>query len=104
MQQKAKQRTYLKADSIYKFLLELDDELDTLVLCKSNSIHLMTSDQSLYEALGSIDDKSKINFSKLVKLLEVTELISYVQSTKMPRQILTDKRVEQIKEGIKNDR
>ena len=104
MQQKAKQRTYLKADSIYKFLLELDDELDTLVLCKSSSIHLITSDQSLYEALGSIDDKSKINFSKLVKLLEVTELISYVQSTKMPRQILTDKRVEQIKEGIKNDR
>lgn len=104
MEQAAKQRTYLKAGSIYKFLLELDEELDTLILCKSSEVHLMTTDQSLYEAIGSIKDKSQINFNKLVKLLEVTEVVSYAQSMKRSRSILTEKRVEQIKEEEKNDR
>ena len=88
---------YLTAESIYRFLLELDDKLDTLILCKSSEVNLVTTDQSLYEALGSIEDKSKINFNKLVKFMEVTELLPFLQTMKKPRQILTDKRVAEIR-------
>jgi len=102
IEHKTKQRMYLTAESIYKFLLEMDDKLDTLVLCKSSEAHLITTDQSLYEAIGSIEDKSKINFSKLVKLIEVTEIASFAQSMKKPRKILTDKRVEDIR-GLKKE-
>ena len=95
--QQTKQRMYLTAESIYRFLLELDDKLDTLILCKSSEVNLVTTDQSLYEALGSIEDKSKINFNKLVKFMEVTELLPFLQTMKKPRQILTDKRVAEIR-------
>lgn len=95
--QQTKQRMYLTAESIYRFLLELDDKLDTLILCRSSEVNLVTTDQSLYEALGSIEDKSKINFNKLVKFMEVTELLPFLQTMKKPRQILTDKRVAEIR-------
>jgi len=97
IKQQTKQRMYLTAESIYRFLLELDDKLDTLILCKSSEVNLVTTDQSLYEALGSIEDKSKINFNKLVKFMEVTELLPFLQTMKKPRQILTDKRVAEIR-------
>ena len=96
--QQTKQKMYLTAESIYRFLLELDDKLDTLILCRSSEVYLVTTDQSLYEALGSIEDKSKINFNKLVKFMEVTELLPFSQTMKKPRQILTDKRVAEIRE------
>ena len=96
--QQTKQKMYLTAESIYRFLLELDDKLDTLILCRSSEVYLVTTDQSLYEALGSIEDKSKINFNKLVKFMEVTELLPFSQTMKKSRQILTDKRVAEIRE------
>lgn len=101
-EQKAKQRMYLTAESMYKFLLGMDDKIDTLVLCRSSEVHLITTDQSIYEAIGSIEDKSKINFNKLVKLMEVTEIVSFAQSMKKPRTILTDKRVDDIR-GLKKE-
>lgn len=95
--QVTKQKMYLTAESIYRFLLEQDDKLDTLILCKSSEVNLMTTDQSMYEALGSIEDKSKINFNKLVKLMEVTELLPFTQAMKKPRQILTNQRADAIR-------
>lgn len=102
IEQNTKQRMYLTAESIYKFLLEIDDEIDTLILCKSSEVNLMTTDQSVYEALGSIEDKSKINFNKMVKLFEVTQVVSYSTAMKKPRKLLTEERVEEIR-NPKND-
>ena len=84
MVQRSKQKMYLTANSIYRYLLEEDDELETLVLCTSSQVNLITTDQSLYEAIGSIQDKSAISFNKLVKLLEVTDILSYRQSMSKP--------------------
>jgi len=91
-----KQKSYLKAEAIYRFLLGADDKLDTLVMCQSSEIGLVTTDQSLYEAVGAFEDKSKINLNKLTKLLEVVEVISFRESMKKLRRILTDERVSQI--------
>jgi hypothetical protein len=92
-----KQRMYLRAETIYQFLTDENDELDTLVMCQ-NKVNLVTTDQSLYEALGSIDDKGKINFNKLVKLLEVTEVASFKQVMHKERKILKDERVNEVRD------
>ena len=92
-----KSTTYLRAHHIVKYLLG-DEGLDTRVTCSNESF--VTTDQSLYEALGSIDDKSKINFFKLVKLLEVCKIQSFEESMNQPRKILTDSRVEEIKQQV----
>jgi hypothetical protein len=89
---------YLSARDIYLFLTDRSDELDTLVLCFSSETELLTTDQSLYEALGSIKDKKKLNYRKLVKLLEVCTIRPFEDIVQKERKILTDKRIKEIRE------
>ncbi len=90
-----KQKVYLRAESILRFFTTDNERLDTLIMCQ-NTTKIMTTDQSLYEALGSVEDKSKINLNKLVKLLEVTEITSFKQAMNKERTILKDERVKEI--------
>jgi hypothetical protein len=99
--QKQKQKLFLHAEAVYRFLLEKDENIDTLILCKNTMVDIITSDQALYEAIGSIEDKSKINFSKLVKLLEVVEIVS-AKALGKQRNILIDDRVNQIRGSVSN--
>ena len=88
------QKKYLKAEAIVKFF-NGDDVLDTEIMCNP-SRNLITTDQSLYEALGSFEDKSKIDLNRLVKLLEVVEVVSYTRTFKRPRKILTPQRATEL--------
>jgi hypothetical protein len=97
-----KKRCYLRAEMIYKYLMG-DEKLETQVMCKPNDLDLVTTDQSLYEALGSIEDKSKINYSKFVKFLEVVDVMSFRYSMKKNRKVLKIERVKEIQEKSKND-
>ncbi len=97
-----KQKMYLTAESIYKYLVGKDEKIDTLVMCKGESVNLITTDQSLYEAVGSIEDRSKIDMNKLVKLLEVVEIRSFVDMMKKSRSILKPERVDEIKKKTEN--
>ena len=92
-----RQKSYLKEEAIYRFLLGLDDALDTLIMCKSSEVELVTTDQSIYEAIGAVEDKTKINLNKLTKLLEVAEVLSFKESMKKQRKILTNERASQIR-------
>ena len=94
MQQGIKQeKRYLTAEAIMRYF-KGDEKLSTEIMC--NTIpNLMTSDQSLYEALGSFEDKSQIDLNKLVKFLEVVEIMSYAK-TFGPRKILTPQRVDEL--------
>jgi hypothetical protein len=93
-------KRYLKAEAIIKYF-KGNDMLETEIMCGTSN-DLVTSDQSLYEALGSFEDKSQIDLNKLVKLLEVVEIVSYNATFKQPRKILTPKRVDQLNELINN--
>jgi hypothetical protein len=88
---------YLSARDIYLYLTEIESEFDDLIICFNQNNIITTSDQSLYEALGAVEDRSKINYNKLVKLLEVASIKSYSQLAKKPRKILTEKRVKEIR-------
>jgi hypothetical protein len=86
---------------MHRFLTQQDDKLDTLIMC--GGARLLTTDQSLYEALASIEDKSEINISKLTKLLEATDIVSHTNVTKKPRQELSPERAEEITKRARGD-
>jgi hypothetical protein len=88
----------LLPSAILRYLIGKDDEIETLVLCRSSEVKLVTSDKAIYEALGSIKKYDDFQLPKLVKLFEVTK----VQTAK-EKPILTDKRVEEIRSiALKN--
>lgn len=96
-----KQKYYLRAEDIIAFLLDKGDKLDNFILCRNFSGDLITSDQSLYEAIGSIREKQMINYNKLVKLLEMVEVMPYSQMSGRQRHILTQKRADEINDALK---
>jgi len=99
-----KQKLYLKAEAILKYFLGTSDRIDTLVMCRNNEIDLVTTDQDLYEALGSLKDYDNFNQRKLVKFLEVVEIGSLKRVKGMERTILSHKRVEELRKiALKKD-
>lgn len=97
-----KKRCYLRAEMIYKFLMG-DEKLETSIMCIPDDLEFVTTDQSLYEAFGSIEDKSKINYSKFVKFLENVEIMSFKYNMKKQRKVLKVERVKEIHEKCKQD-
>ena len=92
----------VKAETIYNYLLG-KEEVETLIMCKPDGLDLVTTDQSLYEALGSVEDKSSLDYGKLVKFLESVDILSFKHSVKKPRTILKDERVGKIRQLAKNE-
>ena len=88
----------LKASAILKYFLGTDDKIDTLIKCKPDNVELSCFDQSLYEALGSFKDYDDFDFRKLVKFLESVDIVSFKNTVNKKRPILTDKRVEELRQ------
>jgi len=86
-----KQVYFLTPEAILKYFLNVSDEIDTLILCKSSEVTLKTTDQNLYEALGSIMPYDEFKNNKLVKLLEVVD-IEHAE-----KKILTHERVDELR-------
>ena len=92
-----KQKLYLKAGAILKYFLGTSNKIENLILCKNNEVDLVTTDQDLYEALGSLKDYDNFNQRKLVKFLEVVEIGSLKRVKGRERSILTHERVEELR-------
>lgn len=90
---------YLDAKTILSYLLGTDERIDTLVKCKPGELTLMTSDQSLYEALGSLQNYDDFNVRNLIKFLEVVDVLSFRFDMKKRRKILTHERVEELRKA-----
>lgn len=97
------QKMFLKAEAIYKYLLGISDKLDTLIMCKPQNTVLTTYDQSLYEALGAIEDRTKIDYNKLIKFLEVVDVRSFKEKIG-ERKILKQERVEALKKSLEENK
>lgn len=84
-------KRHLSSAEILRYLITPDDEMESLILCKSTEIPLTTTDQEIYEALGSIKPYDPFKLNKLAKLFEVTE-IQPVKKT-----ILREEHVEELR-------
>ncbi len=98
-----KQKMYLRAEAILKYLMG-QEELHTLITTKNTEVDLVTTDQSLYEALGSVKNREDIDINLLVKLLEVTTVNSFKDMMKQDRKILTPERVAELRNKINNEK
>lgn len=92
-----KKEIFLDAETIFRFLSEIDDDLDTLVLCKPSNIKLIATDQGLYEALASVENRKNVNYNKIVKLFENVEILPYSYYFDKPRKAITLERAEEIR-------
>lgn len=88
-----KRKAFLAPEAILRYLVTDNDELETLVLCRSSEIQLVTSDFALYEAMGSIKPYDNFKLNKLVKLFEVIELTK----DKAQKNILKEERVDKLR-------
>lgn len=87
----------VRAETILKYLITDDDATDTLITARSSTMHLMTTDFEVYQALASIKHYDPFNFNKLKKFFEVVEIISYEESTNQKKPILKEQDVEAIR-------
>jgi len=92
-----KKTLYLKAEAILKFFLDADDEIDTLIKCKSTEVNLLTYDFDLYQALGSLKPQDAYQQAKLIKLLEAVDVLSYRKNFNTEKPVLTDERVDELR-------
>ncbi|MBW3003115.1 hypothetical protein KY328_04025 [Candidatus Woesearchaeota archaeon] len=99
-----KQRMMLKAEAILRYFLGTSDKVETLVMCKPNNVDLVCYDQSLYEAIGSLNPEEKQDaLRKLTKFLESVEVVSFREKTNNERIILKQERVDELRSaGGKN--
>lgn len=94
----------LKASAILKYLLQSDEQIDTLITCKPSNVELICYDQSLYEALGSLKEYDNFNSRRLVKFIESVDIISFKKNMRQQRPVLTDERVEKLRsEALKKE-
>ncbi|MFC1768231.1 hypothetical protein ACFLZX_00575 [Nanoarchaeota archaeon] len=99
-----KKKLFVSPETILKFLISDDDKTDTLIICNSSEVDLVTDSYTLYEAIGCIKQYDKFKVNKLTKLLEVVELLP----KKKGEHVLTHERVDEIRSkalgGVSNDR
>ena len=89
-------KIFLKAEAILKYFSG-NENIETLIMCKPNNVVLFTYDQSLYEAIGSLNQEEKQQITKLTKFLENVHILSYKEKLKQPRKILKQDRVDELR-------
>ena len=92
-----KRTAYLNSEALLKFFLGADDEVDTLIKCRGTEVDLLTYDNDLYEALGSINPHDNFQLQKLIKLIEVLDILSYRKNFGKEKPILTHEKVDELR-------
>ena len=59
---------------IREYLLDKNQEIDTLITCSGDDTRCSTTDRVLFDALISFEDRSNININRLIKLIEKTDI------------------------------
>jgi hypothetical protein len=79
-----KLKNFVNKNLIREYLLDKNQELDTLITCSGNDIRCSTTDRALFGALISFENRREIDINRLIKFIEKTDiypqrLISSVQ-------------------------
>ncbi|MEK6967353.1 MAG: hypothetical protein AABX51_01850 [Nanoarchaeota archaeon] len=92
------QRTiYLTPENLLRYLAEKDDNLDTLITCKGTEVSLATYDQDIYEAIGSMRPEDELKTHRLLKLLEVVDILPFRRASGKNKRILTNERIDELR-------
>lgn len=89
----------IKAGAILRYLIGDDDGLETIIICNPKKQRLITTDQELYHAIGSIKDYDDFKLKKLSKFFETVTV-----RTVAKKQLLTEEIVEKLRsEALKDE-
>lgn len=91
------ERKTLPTQQILEYFLQENSDTERQILGSRN---LITTDHSLYEALGSIYESDGFNWRKIVKFLEAVKVVSFENVTQRKKPILTQKRVEELRKNL----
>ncbi|MFH1064624.1 MAG: hypothetical protein V1729_06075 [Candidatus Woesearchaeota archaeon] len=65
---------FIEADTILRYLIGADDDLDTLIICNPKRQRFVTTDQEVYHALGSVKEYDDFRLNKLSKFFETVTI------------------------------
>jgi hypothetical protein len=82
---------FLDAEDVLRYFLGADDRIDTLIKCKLSEERIVTTDQNLYQAFGSLKNEDGFKMPSLVKFFESVEI------NPSRKYILTHERVEELR-------
>ncbi len=92
------QRTiYLTPDNLLRYFLGVDDQLDTLITCKGTEVNLATYDLDLYEAVGSLKPVDEFKPHRLLKVLEVVDILPFRKTANKDKPVLKNERVDELR-------
>lgn len=83
---------FIEADTILRYLIGSDDQLDTLLICNPKRQRFITTDQEVYHALGSVKSYDNFTLNKLSKLFETVSIRPVER-----KHLLTDEIVEKLR-------
>ena len=87
----------LKPHLILRYLASDDDKVDTLIMCNPDNYLLRAYDKDVYEALACLHDDEFSGMSKLRKFFEVVDIVSYRGSAGAMKPVMTEGRMQQIR-------
>jgi len=91
-----RQRFVLNSETILRYLIGNDEEIETLIMCKGSEVDLVATDFNVYEAIASVKPYDEFKLNKLTKFFEVVEISSYRES-RGEKPIIKDERVEELR-------
>ena len=89
------QQVFLDAEKILRYMVG-DNEISTIIDCKSQETQLLTNDFEIYCALGSLMPNDNVDIRRLAKLFEVSDVIPFRQSGSQ-KPVLTFERVDELR-------
>ncbi len=93
----SKKRYFVSPESILRYLITTDEDLETQIICKEHEVELFTTDLALHEAFGSIQPSDKLKTSKIAKLFENVDVHSFRKFKGEEKPVLTHKRVDELR-------
>ncbi len=104
--QAGKEVVFIKPEILLRYLITDDETVDTLITCKNTEYDIVTSDNTIYQALGSIQQYDNVKLNRLTKFFEVVEVFSAKEKTGKEKRLLTHERVEELRKlalsGVSN--
>ncbi len=102
MANNAQRSVYLSPENLVRYLTGLDDEIDTLISCKGTQVSLATYDLDLYEAVGTLEPTNELKTHRLLKILEVVDILPFRKAANKDKPVLTHERVAQLRQKALN--
>ena len=94
-----KKQVMLDSAAILKYLMGNDEKIETMIMCKNPNISLATTDNEVYNALGSLRPYESFKINRLTKFFENVEVKSFKEITGNEKPILTFEKADALRQS-----